>query len=391
MNYFHPIVWQLLGGMVFARTASFMTLPFLAIYMQGELGADPILIGIAVGVAPLASTFGGFVGGYLTDRFGRKIIILVSMAGWAVAFFGFAFAHTAWLFILLNAINGLSRAFFEPSSQALMIDYTETDKRRRLFSIRYTFINLSAVVGPLLGVLIGNMSTMMLPFIITGSLYIFCFLFFFIVLRNVEEVHSNKTTESVLQLAKVLMQDRILLFMVLGSVFASFVYSQTDSTLSQLLNNTMEDGIILFSVLIAINAFTVMVLQLPLSILTEKLPVKSSITLGSVLTIIGMFFFYLANSWTMYIVAMVFISLAEIFIWPLIGVVIEMIAPDHQKATYIGVMQFQSLGGFVGPIVGGWMLMHFAGELYLVVTFGAMLMLGCYLLALRGKQVNTKM
>ena len=386
MNYFHPIVWQLLSGMVFARTASFMTLPFLAIYMQGELGASPILIGIAVGVAPLASTFGGFVGGYLTDRVGRKIIILVSMASWSIAFFGFAFAHTAWLFIVLNAINGLSRAFFEPSSQALMIDYTPNDKRRRLFSIRYTFINLSAVVGPLLGVFIANMSTMTLPFMITGSLYIFCFFFFFVVLRNVKEVHTNKTSESPLQLAKVLIQDRILLFMVLGSVFASFVYSQTDATLSQLLNDTMEDGIILFSVLIAINAFTVMVLQLPLSILTEKLPVKSSITLGSVLTIIGAFFFYIANSWTMYIVAMIFISLAEIFIWPLIGVVIEMIAPEHQKATYIGVMQFQSLGGFVGPIVGGWMLTHFVGEVYLIVTFAAICMLGCYLLALRGKQ-----
>ena len=153
----------------------------------------------------------------------------------------------------------------------------------------------------------------------------------------------------------------------------------------------MEDGIILFSVLIAINAFTVMILQLPLSILTEKLPVKSSLTLGSVLTIIGMFCFYLANSWTMYIVAMVFVSLAEIFIWPLIGVIIEMIAPEHQKATYIGVMQFQSLGGFIGPIVGGWMLMHFAGEVYLVVTFGAIIMLGCYFIALHGKQFNTKM
>jgi MFS family permease len=390
MNYFHPIVWQLLVGMVFARTASFMTLPFLAIYMQGELGADPILIGIAVGVAPLASTFGGFIGGYLTDRFGRKKIILLSMAGWAVAFFGFAFAHTAWLFIVLNALNGLSRAFFEPSSQALMIDYTVPDKRRRLFSIRYTFINLSAVVGPLLGVFIANLSTMTIPFIITGSLYVFCFVFFFVVLRNVEEIHTHKTTESPMQLAKVLLQDRILLLMVLGSVFASFVYSQTDSTLSQLLNNTLEDGIILFSVLIAINAFTVMLLQLPLSILTEKMPVKSSITLGSMLTIIGMFFFYLADGWTMYIIAMIFISLAEIFIWPLIGVVIEMIAPDHQKATYIGVMQFQSLGGFIGPIIGGWMLMHFAGEVYLVVTFGSIFMLVCYLLALRKEQFHTK-
>ena len=385
MNYFKPLVWQLLAGMVFSRTASFMTLPFLAIYMQNELDAAPILIGLAVGISSLASTFGGFWGGYLTDLFGRKKIILLAMVGWAMAFFGFAFAHSVWVFILLNALNGLSRAFFEPSSQAFMIDHTEQEKRRRLFSIRYTLVNLSAVIGPLIGVVIAKANSMATPFIITGSLYVFCFLFFFIVLRNVEEVHSQKAPQQLKGLVQTLLQDRTLLFMIIGSVFASFVFSQTNSTLSQLLNLTMEDGVTLFSILIATNAFTVLILQLPLSILTEKMSVKTSLFIGSILLIVGMFAFYLANSWTLYIVAMVIISLGEIFIVPMIGVMIEMIAPEHQKATYIGVMQFQSLGSFLGPIFGGWMIVHFTSQLFLIITLVAVLMMICYLFAFRGQ------
>ena len=385
MNYFKPLVWQLLAGMVFSRTASFMTLPFLAIYMQNELDAAPILIGLAVGISSLASTFGGFWGGYLTDLFGRKKIILLAMVGWAMAFFGFAFAHSVWVFILLNALNGLSRAFFEPSSQAFMIDHTEQEKRRRLFSIRYTLVNLSAVIGPLIGVVIAKANSMATPFIITGSLYVFCFLFFFIVLRNVEEVHRQKEPQQLKGLFQTLLQDHTLLFMILGSVFASFVFSQTNSTLSQLLNLTMEDGVTLFSILIATNAFTVLILQLPLSILTEKMSVKTSLFIGSILLIVGMFAFYLANSWTLYIVAMVIISLGEIFIFPMIGVMIEMIAPEHQKATYIGVMQFQSLGSFLGPIFGGWMIVHYTSQLFLIITLVAVLMMICYLFAFRGQ------
>ncbi|OSX98072.1 hypothetical protein BTJ44_00364 [Bacillus mycoides] len=72
MDYFHPLVWQLLGGTTFARTASFMTIPFLALYLQNDLHASPIMIGLAVGISQLTATFGGFFGGFFTDRFGRK-------------------------------------------------------------------------------------------------------------------------------------------------------------------------------------------------------------------------------------------------------------------------------------------------------------------------------
>lgn len=385
MTYFKPIVWQLLIGMVFTRTASFMTLPFLAIYMQNELHAAPLLIGVAVGISPLMSTFGGFFGGYLTDRFGRKKILLLSMVGWCCSFYGFAFAHSPWTFIALNALNGISRAFFEPASQAFMIDHTPQEKRRRLFSIRYTMINLSAVVGPLVGVMIANTSNMQLPFIITATLYIFCFMFFYIVLKKAPETHAHRKTESFMQLIKVLAKDHVLLWMIVGSVCMNFVYAQTDSTLSQILNMTFDDGVKLFSVLIATNAGTVLLLQLPCSLLTEKLSVKTTLVIGSVLTVLSMMAFYIADSWTLYIIAMFIISLGEIFIAPIVGVIIEMIAPSHQKATYLGVMQFQSLGGFFGPIVGSWLLVHWLGQLYLVMVGIGFLMTYCFIYATRNR------
>nr|MCX3303456.1 MFS transporter [Bacillus pacificus] len=39
MDYFHPLVCQLLGGTTFARTASFMPIPSLALYLQNDLHA----------------------------------------------------------------------------------------------------------------------------------------------------------------------------------------------------------------------------------------------------------------------------------------------------------------------------------------------------------------
>lgn len=57
---FHPLVWIILGGTIFTRIASFMAMPFLAIYLHNEIQASPLQIGLTIGIAPLISTVGGF-------------------------------------------------------------------------------------------------------------------------------------------------------------------------------------------------------------------------------------------------------------------------------------------------------------------------------------------
>ncbi|HHT7189014.1 TPA: MDR family MFS transporter [Bacillus cereus] len=385
MDYFHPLVWQLLGGTIFARTASFMTIPFLAIYLQNDLNASPIMIGLAVGISQLTATFGGFFGGFFTDRFGRKKIIIISMFCWSIVFYGFAFANSVWIFVLCNALNGICRAFFEPASQALMIDYTDEDKRRRLFSIRYTVINLSAVIGPLLGVFISKASSMSFPFLITATMYLLYAIFLVITLRRIEEQNTVNVTQGIGGLLRVLLQDSTLMLLIIASVICNFVYMQTESTMPQLLNLTMADGVALYSVLIAINAATILILQLPLGILSEKVAIKTSLIFGGGLLALGMLIFHFADNWTLFIVGMVVFSLGEIFVFPMMSAIVEMIAPAHQKATYLGVMQFQNLGGFLGPVLGGWLIIHFAPQLYLLMVGLCLVVIVCYIAALRGK------
>ncbi len=386
MSYFQPIVWQLLGGTVFARIASFMTLPFLAIYLQNDLHASPLMIGLVVGISQLAATVGGFFGGFLTDQFGRKPVLKISVFCWSAVFFAFAFADSIWVFLLCNALNGLCRSFFEPASQALMIDHTDEGKRRRLFSIRYTAINLSAVIGPLIGVLLIQSASMRIPFLLTASMYCMYGLFLLLILKNVPETHTPHAQNNLKSMSTTLMQDTTLLLLIIAAIFGSFVYSQTSSTMPQLLTNSLVDGLQLYSVLIAVNSLTVLVLQLPLGILSERLSIRTSIVIGVVLFMAGMVGFQFATNWPTYIIAMVIFSIGEIFVFPMMSAVIEMIAPPHQKATYLGVMQFQSLGGFLGPFLGSWLLVHFAGQLYLLMAGISFLSLICYFFAFRRKE-----
>lgn len=379
INFFHPLVWIILCGTIFTRIASFMTMPFLAIYLHNELAASPLLIGLTLGIAPLFATFGGFIGGFLTDKFGRKVVIISTVFVWSAVFVGFALASNAPLFVLLNAVNGLCRSFFEPGTQALMIDFTEDNKKRRLFSVRYTAINIAAVIGPLVGVMVSKLSSPAVPFIMTASMYALYGLFLIVVLNKYEMRQKLLVKgQSIRHIFAVLLSDRKLLLFLAGGILISVGYSQFDSTIPQFIQNNIEDGVELFSILVALNATVVLLLQLPISIISEKISTMKSLVIGIVFFSIGLMIFGWAETFFTFIVAMTVFTIGEIFAFPMMNAIIEEIAPDTQKATYLGASQFKNIGGFIGPIFGGWLLIHFEAQLFFVMGVAVLLSVPFY-------------
>jgi MFS family permease len=360
---FHPVVWTLLIGTVFARGASFMALPFLALYLSNTHGIHPIWIGITIGLSPLTGTLGGFIGGYFSDRYGRKKVILWTIFVWGLVYFGFSLATHIGTFMVLNALNGLCRSFFEPSSQAMMADLTSVDKRKRVFSLRYTAINIGASLGPLLGVYVAQFSTS-LPFLLTGMMYLLYGVTLFIMLNRYSITHTIPVHQlPMLDSLIVIWRDKTLLLFIIGGILVNVGYSQIDSNLPQYIQNSFSEGVALFAKLIALNAILVIILQVPLSLVSEKWPVLRVMILGSVLFAIGFASFGYVTTIIGLMIAMAVVTIGEIFIFPSTSVFIDQIAPDNRKGTYFGAGQFRSIGNFTGPVLGGWLLQDFGGKL----------------------------
>jgi MFS family permease len=363
LNGYHPIVWTLLGGTVFARGASFMAMPFLALYLSRTEGINPVVIGLIIGIGPLTGTIGGFVGGHLSDRFGRKVVMLSSIFVWAGVFLGFAFATNPLTFLLLNALNGICRSFFEPTSQALMADVTDKEKRLRVFSLRYTAINIGAAVGPLLGAYFGVISST-ITFIITGSFYLLYGIILTILLGKykIKRVQDHKILTTFKDAFKIIGRDSALRYFIVGGILVNIGYSQVDSSLPQHLGSILVNGSVLFSFLLTINAVTVVLLQVPLSHFVEKWRVLHVMMLGSVFFVMGFLCMGFSNNWVSFIVSMVLLTIGEIFLFPSTSVFIDQIAREELRGTYFGAAQFRSIGNSIGPIFGGWILKQWNGH-----------------------------
>ncbi|WP_079908583.1 MFS transporter [Paenibacillus sp. 32352] len=383
---YHPIVHVLLFGTILARTASSMSMPFLAIYLSKDTQLSPVLIGMIIGLGPLASTVGGFVGGALSDRLGRKTIMLAALYGWVLVFFGFALVKSPVAFMLLNMLNGLCRSLYEPVSQALMADVTVKEKRLKVFSLRYIAINVGVSVGPLLGAFFGTMEVW-LPFMITGLFYLLYAAGLGVLLRRfgIKRIEGEKRSSvTILSAWNIVRKDRVFRFYIGGAIMGAIGYSQMTVTLSQYIEQNIAGGASLFALLMSLNAVVVVLLQVPLSRLFERWGPMTAIAIGNVMFAVGDIGFALSAGWISFMLSMFFFTLGEILNYPQANVLVDRLAPEGMRGTYFGAQSFNNLGHFIGPMVGGVLLTHWGGS-GLFVTMAVITLFGT-LFYRRGEQ-----
>ncbi|MEH7073192.1 MDR family MFS transporter [Neobacillus drentensis] len=364
IGQFHPIVWVLLIGTVLSRGAAFMTLPFLSIYLSRHMDLSPIVIGLTVGMSPLMGTVGGFIGGHLSDRFGRKPVMLISLFTVALVYYGFTVASSPGWFVLLNALNGLSNSFFEPTAQALMADLTDKEKRMKVYSLRYTAMNIGASVGPLVGAYLASTSAK-LSFAITGTTYL-SYAIVLVILLNKFIVHHTGQSKKVVSFSNafsIIKSDKALRYLIIGIILVNMGYVQIDSNLPQILEGSLENGIQIFSTLITINAVMVVFLQMPISHIAEKFRLMQVMVVGAIFMAAGLVVFSFVTGWTVAILAIVLLTIGEILIFPSNNMMIDRLAPEHLRGTYFGAAQFRKIGNFLGPIFGGYLLSQFQGQI----------------------------
>lgn len=361
LKQIHPLSWTIIIGTIFGRMATSMSIPFLSIYLIGELSATPSEAGIVVAVSSLIGVFASFYGGYISDVIGRKKVLFISIFGWAVVFVGFALANRIWLFFVFNALNGLCRAMFEPTSRALLADITRKENRLLVFNLRYAAINLGVVAGPILGLQMGVASSGNV-FYIAGLVYFFYGVMLLIQFRRYADIGgANGETSERLTLSGALQitgKDRTFMFVLIGTIFCVLGYGHFNSTLPQFmeLSPMIKDSATWFGYMISLNAVTVLAVQFPLVRMASRFSPVVPLIIGNMCVASSLFLFgafpYL---WTMFLAVILF-TVGEVLMFTMTDLLIDRIAKPGLRGTYFGMFGFNNLGNVMAPLLGGFLL-----------------------------------
>jgi MFS transporter, DHA1 family, multidrug resistance protein len=127
--------------------------PKFMFYAYDDMGWNASMLGLVMSTYGIAMMLGEFGLSHLSDRFGRKPVIIAGLALFSAQFIGLAFFRNYVLIAVTFILAGLGNALFDPALSASILDIAPADHQVRILGIKSTAGSLGNILGPALVIL----------------------------------------------------------------------------------------------------------------------------------------------------------------------------------------------------------------------------------------------
>lgn len=357
-----------LFGTLLTRSAFFMIWPFLAIFLYQDYGLGATVIGTLLAVAMVSGALSSIYTGWLSDRFGRRRLVLAGALLSALSFLLFIKAESVFWFGLAVAGVSVGCSLLESTCKVLIGDCVEDLPSRELaLYANYFLVNVGASIGPLVGMLLLS-SARTLVFAACALVYTVFGLLLWHLLRDMEARlwrHASSLTPNFLVAFGAVLKHRRFTLLMLCNTLAAFVYASFDSTLPQYLaRSEVQDPVTLLVILITLNSLIVVFTQFPILRLLEGYSTRCRLFWGMALMLTSQLVF--AGSpvtvlWGLALAALL-LSVGELIVFPIFSIEVDRLAQESLRGTYFGVSSLYRVGIALSPIYGGGMLDLVGGQ-----------------------------
>jgi sugar phosphate permease len=148
-------------------------LTFLPVYLAYELGYSPLLVGVCLTLIQVAGFIAGPIGGHLSDKLGRRRVVMSSMVLTAVMLVGMVIAGTSVLFVVFVALVGFFLYAMRAVLQAWALESTPKNLAGTTVGIQFGVTGLGASAAPLLFGLIADATSLHTGFYFLAGTIVF--------------------------------------------------------------------------------------------------------------------------------------------------------------------------------------------------------------------------
>ncbi len=360
---FPTTFWTLMGSMFIDRLGGALLFPFFALYVTQKFGVGMTEVGILFAVFATANFFGSMVGGALTDKFGRRWMIIFGLIVSALSSLLMGFVSELALFYLLAGFVGLLSNAGGPAQQAMVADLLPQEKHTEGYGIMRVVANLAVTIGPAIGGLLASWSYLLLFIVDAVTSIITAVIVYFKLPETRPDTPAGQREQSLLQTMggySDVLRDGIYVAFLVISLLGVIVYIQMNSTLSVYLRDVHGIPAQGFGYILSMNAGMVVAFQFWITRRISKYAPMLMMAFGTVFYAVGFAMYGFVSSYALFMLAMVIITIGEMIVTPVSQALVAQFAPEDMRGRYMAMFGFSWTIPFaVGPLLAGLIMDNF--------------------------------
>jgi MFS family permease len=320
------------------RVGGTLLFPFFSLYITQKFQVGMTQAGIVLGIFSIFGLIGGFIGGALTDKFGRRNLILFGLVFSALSTLTLGLVSDFSMLIPLAVLIGLLSDVAGPAHTAMIADILPENKRQEGFGVLRVVGNMAWIIGPTIGGFVANRS--FLALFITDAIIscLVAVLVYFLITETKPETSQDEGRQSLLETFRgygVVLTDKAYMAFLVAGMLMGLVYQQMYNSLSVYLRDVHGIQPQGYGFLLTTSAITVILLQFWVSRLIKKQAPFRMMALGTIFYMIGFTMFGLVSWFWLFMTAVVIITMGEMIIMPTMQALAANFAPVEMRGRYM--------------------------------------------------------
>ena len=382
-----PTYWLIWIGTLINRLGGFV-IPFLTLYLTSQREIPVSQAALMVSLFGAGSFIAQLTGGELTDRLGRRPVMLTSFLVTPAAMVTLGLARAIPLIAVSTFAVGFFTDLYRPAVGAAIADLVPSESRTRAYGYNYWAINLGAAIAPVVAGLLANYTYLAL--FIGDALTTLAFgLIVYFGIRETRPVEAQKAKQaSARERLTQLKREPILLLFSLLALFFGLVYMQGFVTLPVDMG-AHGLGPEQYGLAVAVNGFLIVLISIPVSNLAGRWPRFESMAAAAVFLGLGFGFTALADTFPLFALSVGIWTLGEIVASAVAPAIIADLSPVELRGLYQGIFgSAWGLAFFLGPLLGGQIYEKLGAKLLWVscLALGLLLAFGYLALGVSAKR-----
>ena len=289
-----PGIKPVLFTLLMAAFGFGVILPILPFYTI-SLGAKPAELGLLTATfAFMSLVFSPFMGN-LSDRIGRKPVIMFGTACFVIGYLIFALADSLLLAFIARAIEGVGAAAIYPACISLLSDFSTEKQRGKVMGLTGMAFSIGFIIGPAIGGLVSAISVKDVFILSAGLSFVnFCSVYFQVKEPKEKKESKDLTRKEAGVLAHI---SSPLLFIFLAAFMTSFMIGGLDATLALYTGEKLGFSSPQIGMIFTYIGILIMTMMLVTGALINKFGERTLARFGLVLSGAGFFLLIFTHDW----------------------------------------------------------------------------------------------